>query len=80
MSLYWPFGEPSRHLPDIGGPRDEVTALGVLAMFMTVFLALVGDGCPPRDALAITLALGMGGTEVARRMPGGRDETGGRRR
>jgi hypothetical protein len=36
-------------------------------MIITVFLGLVGQGCSPREALAVTLALGLGGAEVTKR-------------
>jgi len=46
--------------------------LAALTMIVVVFLALVGQGCPPREALAVTIALGMGGAEAARRLVSGR--------
>jgi hypothetical protein len=55
--------------PDI----QSLVSLGALTMLITVFLSLVGQGCPPREALAVTLALGLGGTEVTRRLGHGCD-------
>jgi hypothetical protein len=53
---------------------NDVMTLGVLTMIITVFLSLMGQGYPPREALAITIALGFGGAEVIRRLPRGRDD------
>jgi hypothetical protein len=43
-------------------------------MMITVFLALVAQGCQPREALTVTIGLGLGGAEVIRhlRRDGGR--------
>src|SRR5881394_990773 len=71
-----PSGLPIHPVRSVVGDRPpyrDVTALGALTMIIIVFLALVGQGCSPRDALAVTLAVGMGGTEVIRRLPNGRD-------
>jgi hypothetical protein len=67
-----PGGTP---VPDDRGPGDDLVSLGGLTMMITVFLALVGQGCPPREALTVTIGLGLGGVEVVRRLRRG----GGRR-
>jgi hypothetical protein len=56
--------------------RHDIVSLGVLTMIVTVFFGLVGQGCPPREALVATLALGLGGAEVIKRW---RHDDGGRR-
>ena len=68
MGKKWPGGLP----PNVR-ERQDLMSLGALTMIITVFLALVGQGCPPREALAVTLALGLGGTEVIKRLRYGRD-------
>ena len=65
MGKKWPGGLP----PNV----QDLVSLGALTMIITVFLSLVGQGCPPREALAVTLALGLGGAEVTRRLHYGRD-------
>jgi hypothetical protein len=64
----WPGGLP----PNVRD-RQDLMSLGALTMIITVFLALVGQGCPPREALAVTLGLGLGGAEVIKRLRYGRD-------
>jgi hypothetical protein len=64
----WPGGLP----PNVRYGQD-LMSLGALTMIITVFLALVGQGCPPREALAVTLGLGLGGAEVIKRLRYGRD-------
>ncbi|HEY0540171.1 MAG TPA: hypothetical protein VGD53_17515 [Actinoallomurus sp.] len=66
MGKKWPGGLP----PNVREGQD-LMSLGALTMIITVFLALVGQGCPPREALAVTLALGLGGTEVIKRLRDG---------
>lgn len=60
------------HIPDDSRPHRDAVVLAALTMIVVVFLALVGQGCPPREALAVTIALGMGGAEAARRLVSGR--------
>jgi hypothetical protein len=57
-----------------GEPHNDLVALGGLTMMITVFLALVAQGCQPREALTVTIGLGLGGAEVIRhlRRDGGR--------
>jgi hypothetical protein len=64
----WPGDLP----PNVRDGQD-LMSLGALTVIITVFLALVGQGCPPREALAVTLALGLGATEVIKRLHYGRD-------
>jgi hypothetical protein len=65
-----------RGLPagDNGESHKDLMALGGLTMMITVFLSLVGQGCQPREALTVTVGLGLGGAEVMRqlRRDGGR--------
>lgn len=65
-----------RGLPagDNGESPKDLMALGGLTMMITVFLSLVGQGCQPREALTVTVGLGLGGAEVMRqlRRDGGR--------
>lgn len=68
MGKKWPGGLP----PNVRYGQD-LMSLGALTMIITVFLALVGQGCPPREALAVTLGLGLGGAEVIKRLRYGRD-------
>jgi hypothetical protein len=56
-----------------GREPQDLLSLGALTMIITVFLALVGRGCSPREALAVTIALGLGGAEVTRRLRHGQD-------
>jgi hypothetical protein len=59
-----------RGLPTGGNdePHKDLVALGGLTMMITVFLTLVGQGCQPREALTVTLGLGLGGAEVIRQL------------
>lgn len=60
---------PSGEIPD-GSPHwQDVVRMGLLTMYLTVFLALVGQGTPPREAVAVTITLAMGSVEVLRRLP-----------
>ena len=59
--------------PSNGREPQDLLSLGALTMIITVFLALVGRGCPPREALTVTIALGLGGAEVTRRLRRGQD-------
>jgi hypothetical protein len=77
----WPDHIPWHRMPDMGESPDGAVKIGVLAMSSTVFLTLVGQGCPAREALTLTLALGMGSAEVTRHLSGRRsDGPGGQRR
>jgi hypothetical protein len=58
---------PGGGLPDKGRDRNMLM-LGALTMFVTVFLALIGQGCPPREAAAITVGLAIGTAEAIRRL------------
>jgi hypothetical protein len=61
------------HKPAIDpDPWRDAVLLAALTMITVVFLALVGQGRPPREAAAATVALGLGGAEAARRLAGGR--------
>jgi hypothetical protein len=62
-------GLPSPHggAPDKGTDRN-LLLLGAITMHLTVFLALTGQGCPPREAAAVTVALGIGTAEAIRRL------------
>ena len=66
-------GLPDR-TPDHPAPHRDAVLLGALTMIVVVFLALVGQGCSPREAVAVTVALGLGGAETARRLASGRDD------
>jgi hypothetical protein len=73
----WPFGLPAprRPLPPHGrAPDRDLILLGGFAMHLTVFLSLVGQGHPPRDALVVTAALAMSGAAAARRLLEGDDD------
>jgi len=61
-------------IPDNQDPHRNAVLLAALTMIVIVFLALVGQGCPPREAVAVTVALGLGGVEAARRLASGRDD------
>jgi hypothetical protein len=50
------------------GTDRNLLLLGALTMHLVVFLALVGQGCPPREAAAITIGLGIGTAEAIRRL------------
>ena len=71
-----PFGLPAPRdgVPDDRGPDHGVIWLGALTMHITVFLSLMGQGYPAREALTVTIALGIGAAEIGRRRPGGRDD------
>jgi hypothetical protein len=71
---------PRTQAPRNRGRHDDAMTLGVLTMIITVFLSLLGQGYPPREALAITITLGLGGAEVIRRLPRGSDDASGDRR
>ena len=66
--------DPSVGLPDGRDPHRNAVALAALTMIMVVFLALVGQGFPPREAAAVTVALGLGGAEAARRLARGQGD------
>jgi hypothetical protein len=70
----------SADVPNNREPSDDLVSLGGLTMVITVFLALVGQGCPPREALTVTIGLGLGGAEVVRHLRRGRDGDSGDRR
>ena len=61
-------------VPDDPDPQRNAVLLAALTMIVIVFLTLVGRGCPPREAVAVTVALGLGGGEAARRLASGRDD------
>jgi hypothetical protein len=64
-------------VPDHQDPQDphrNVVLLATLTMIVVVFLTLIGQGCPPREAVTVTVALGLGGAEAARRLANGRDD------
>ena len=61
-------------VPDDQDPHKNAVLLAALTMIVIVFLALVGQGYPPREAVAVTVALGLGGAEAARRLAGGRND------
>lgn len=65
--------------PDKGGPSRDMVWLGAVSMYLTTFLALTGQGAPPREAATATLLM-LGGAEGLRRLIGGRsgDGLGGR--
>ena len=65
---------PGRH-----DPHRDAVPLAVLTMIVVVFFALVGQGCSPREAVTVTIALGMGAAETARRLVKHRDHRSGRR-
>jgi len=67
------FGLPDK-VPDDQDPHRNAVLLTALTMIVIVFLTLIGQGCPPREAVAVTVALGLGGTEAARRLAGGRND------
>jgi hypothetical protein len=61
-------------VPDDQDPHRNAVLLGALTMIVIVFLTLVGQGCPPREAVAVTVALGLGGAEAAKRLASGRND------
>lgn len=66
--------DPGAGLPGDRDPHKNAVLLGALTMIMVVFLALVGQGFPPREAAAVTVALGLGGAEAARRLARGQGD------
>lgn len=74
-----PIARPAK-APGNRDHHNDAVSVGVLTMIITVFLSLMGQGYPPREALTITIALGLGGAEVIRRLPRGRDDDSGGRR
>ncbi len=73
-------GGPSAKAHGNRDPHSDAMSLGVLTMIITVFLSLIGQGYSPREALTLTIALGLGGAEVIRRLPRGRDDDSSARR
>lgn len=65
----------------VGVPKpshdEDPIKVGVFTILTTTFFSLLGQGLPPREALTLTITLGLGGAEVIRRLPPG---GGGRRR
>lgn len=57
--------------PDNGGPSRDMVWLGTVSMYLTTFLALSGQGVPPREAASTTLLM-LGGAAGLRRLIGGR--------
>jgi hypothetical protein len=61
-----------------GGPdpaHRDLMVLGSVAMYTTVFLALVVRGYSGQEAIALTVGLAIAGLEVVRRLPPpGQDE------
>jgi hypothetical protein len=54
-------------------PDHEAVTLGIWTMHVIVFLAMLGDGYPAREALAVTVALGIGCAKAIGRRPGDGD-------
>ncbi len=69
--------EPSSrgNLPEQDNDRN-VLLFGVLTVYTIVFLALIGQGCPPREAAAITVGLAIGTAEAMRRLLDRDDDAG----
>lgn len=55
-----PEGEPS---------RSERSHLAMLSIFTTTFVALMGQGHAPSYALALSIVVCVGGSEILRRLP-----------
>jgi hypothetical protein len=71
-------GLPGR-VPGRDDPHSDAVPLAALTMIIIVFFALIGQGCSPREAVTVTIALGMGAVETARRLVKHRDHRSGRR-
>jgi hypothetical protein len=67
-------GLPDKVPDDPPDPHRNAVLLAALTMIIIVFLTLLGQGCPPREAVAVTVALGLGGAEAARRLASGRND------
>lgn len=61
-------------------PPNHPFQLGMLSIFTTTFVGLVGHGYPPPHALVASIIVCVGGAEIIRRIPGGgNNEPGGPR-
>lgn len=61
-------------------PPNPSFHLGMLSIFTTTFVGLVGHGYSPGEALAVSAIVCIGGAEIIRLLPGGgNDEPGGPR-
>jgi hypothetical protein len=60
------------NLPD----PDVVVEVGVFAVLILGFFALIGQGYPAHEALGLTITLGLGGAQVIQRLRGGTDGRG----
>lgn len=49
----------SKDLPGGRRPDHDVVMFGAWTMHVVVFLTMLGDGYPAREALAVTVALGV---------------------
>ncbi|MGH3375358.1 MAG: hypothetical protein ACRDP6_11510 [Actinoallomurus sp.] len=59
--------------PDPGPPSEPnaVVEVGVFTVLIIGFFCLIGQGFPAHEAVALTLTLGLGGTQVIQRLRGG---------
>lgn len=70
-------GLPGDDFSDHFRARD-VTVVAVTAIYVSLFLVLLGRGYSGQEAIVLTAALAIAGLEVLRRLPGG-SEPGGKR-
>lgn len=60
--------------PEGDSSYGEGFHLGLLSIFTTTFVALVGQGQAPSHALAMSIVVCIGGSEILRRLPGRDDD------